>query len=447
MPYILFSPIGGTDPISNERDGSMLHICRKYRPDHVVLYLSKEMVERQHKDDRYRECIQRLAQSRGFSTEIESVERPELSEVQLYDFFLEEFRPLLCELHQRFPDHELVLNVASGTPAMKSALNLLAFLLPFPVTPVQVSTPVKAQNPRLEPRQEYDTDLYWEFNLDQDESTYVDRCSVVRHENLNAQLQLEVISAHLQSYDYAAALDVAGRARSFLTDRAYDLLQAAKARIELDWDAIKPEAKRELGLLGSNKRRINLAEYLLWLQMKQKRGDLADFLRGLTPALFELLLIAVEERSGYPLSRYCDVYNRLNPVDLGQDETGVELLTILESDRKMPDYPVFLTSAYYCTVITARCMDRPWAAPLLELRNVEKGIRNIAAHTITKVTEKKIRDYLSDLSLSSQGIVKLLQKAVQTLNDDASAPSEKLPVNWGAYDAMNRNIEQAIAGG
>lgn len=28
MKKILFSPIGGTDPISNFRDGAMLHICR-----------------------------------------------------------------------------------------------------------------------------------------------------------------------------------------------------------------------------------------------------------------------------------------------------------------------------------------------------------------------------------------------------------------------------------
>ena len=29
MDRILFSPIGGTDPISNCRDGAMLHICRR----------------------------------------------------------------------------------------------------------------------------------------------------------------------------------------------------------------------------------------------------------------------------------------------------------------------------------------------------------------------------------------------------------------------------------
>ena len=41
---ILFSPVGGTDPIKYCSDGSMLHICRHYQPDEVVLYLSKEMI-------------------------------------------------------------------------------------------------------------------------------------------------------------------------------------------------------------------------------------------------------------------------------------------------------------------------------------------------------------------------------------------------------------------
>ena len=41
----LFSPIGNTDPIKYLYDGSMLHICRYYKPDVVYLYLSKEMAE------------------------------------------------------------------------------------------------------------------------------------------------------------------------------------------------------------------------------------------------------------------------------------------------------------------------------------------------------------------------------------------------------------------
>ena len=48
---ILFSPVGGTDPISNYHDGALLHICRFYKPDTVYLYLSGEIVEYHNKDN------------------------------------------------------------------------------------------------------------------------------------------------------------------------------------------------------------------------------------------------------------------------------------------------------------------------------------------------------------------------------------------------------------
>ena len=59
---ILFSPVGGTDPISttNCYDGALLHISRVYRPDKIVMYMSKEMLDYQKEDDRYRYCLKRL---------------------------------------------------------------------------------------------------------------------------------------------------------------------------------------------------------------------------------------------------------------------------------------------------------------------------------------------------------------------------------------------------
>lgn len=64
---ILFSPVGGTDPIAmaNCQDGSLLHICRVYRPSKVILYMSKEILENQAKDDRYRYCLNQLAKKQN----------------------------------------------------------------------------------------------------------------------------------------------------------------------------------------------------------------------------------------------------------------------------------------------------------------------------------------------------------------------------------------------
>ena len=57
---ILFSPVGGHDPIANFRDGAVLHICRVYKPERVYLYLSHEMLERSRMDDRYRRSLEKL---------------------------------------------------------------------------------------------------------------------------------------------------------------------------------------------------------------------------------------------------------------------------------------------------------------------------------------------------------------------------------------------------
>lgn len=439
MRCILFSPIGGTDPIANERDGSMLHICRKYHPECVMLYLSKEMAERHHRDDRYCGSLRRLADREGFSPEILVEEREELSEVQIYDVFFREFRPLLLDLHSRFPEHRLILNAASGTPAMKSALYLLAAFLPFPVLPVQTATPVRAQNPRLEPHMEYDVDLYWECDLDNED--YVDRCRECQYENLNAQLQKESILAHLCAYDYSAALRAAEGIRSLLGPRAYGLLEAAKARVELNWRSIKPEWRAELGLSGSAQSRIDLAEYLIWLQMKQQRKDLADFLRGLTPGLYELLRLAVEEKAGYPVSMYCDSAGRFCRDRMAESDAGRNLTALLEpADRNLDK--TYLSSRHYIKILETQAASEPWVQPLLRLRKIEEMVRNKAAHTIAPVDEKWLQE---KGHISSQEIVKLLQEAVLLLNQNSGKPlMTKLVVDWGAYHVMNQKIKQAL---
>lgn len=137
---ILFSPLGGTDPISNFSDGSMLHICRVYKPDVVFLYLSKEMCEFHKKDDRYLYCIRKLSELIDHKFEVKLIERPELENVYEFDFFYKEFESLLREIHRQY-DGEILLNVSSGTPAMKNALNILSELMGIRLSPIQVVTP------------------------------------------------------------------------------------------------------------------------------------------------------------------------------------------------------------------------------------------------------------------------------------------------------------------
>ena len=207
---ILFSPVGGTDPIKYQRDGSLIHICRVYQPDVVYLYLSHEMLERSRQDDRYCYTIEQLGRKINHKFEIHLIEKEELVDAQKYDIFYRDFRNEIIKIEQKMEkEDELILNMASGTPAMKSALMVMATLAEYRFRVIQVSSPKKKSNEEFEEREEYDVELNWEYDLDNEEESFENRCEEVQCFNLMHLLKVETIKKHLQAYDYPAALSIA----------------------------------------------------------------------------------------------------------------------------------------------------------------------------------------------------------------------------------------------
>lgn len=140
----LFSPVGNTDPIKYFRDGSMLHICRFYKPDYVYLYMSKEILKFHRDDDRFVKSIEFLGEMLQHKFEVYLIEKEDLVDVQDYDFFYQEFGKEIEKIRKRMnPEDELILNMASGTPAMKSALNVITTVAEFKFKAIQVTSPKK----------------------------------------------------------------------------------------------------------------------------------------------------------------------------------------------------------------------------------------------------------------------------------------------------------------
>ena len=82
---ILYSAVGMTDPISNFRDGSLLHICRIYKPDKVYILMSREVVKYHNEDNRYIYCLEKLSEKINHPFEIVKIQKDDLVEVQNYD--------------------------------------------------------------------------------------------------------------------------------------------------------------------------------------------------------------------------------------------------------------------------------------------------------------------------------------------------------------------------
>lgn len=223
----LFSPVGNTDPIKYFRDGSLLHICRHYKPDVVYLYMSKEMLENHKKDNRYVKALELLGEKIQHTFEIHIIGNSEMVEVQQYDVFYNEFRKIIQKIEAEKEKKDLLLvNMASGTPAMKSALVVMATLAEYRFLPIQVSSPKKKSNLEYEERADYDTKT--NFELDEDnEDGEENRCEEVKCMNLMLLLKKDMIKKHLLSYNYQAALEVGKSIREDLTPVIYRWLEAA----------------------------------------------------------------------------------------------------------------------------------------------------------------------------------------------------------------------------
>ena len=345
----LFSPIGNTDPIKYLRDGSMLHIARVYKPDVVIMYLSKEMLENHEKDNRYAETLKLLGEKLGHTFKVKIISREDLTDVQEYDSFYHEFHDIIADIEQKMDeDDRLLVNMASGTPAMKSALVVMATLAEYRFTPIQVSTPQKKSNSEYEDRDEYDVEMNWELDEDNEEG-FTNRCTEVKCGNLITLLKQDMIKKHLLAYDYHAAYEVGKEIGSDIGEDKLALLELADARMKLNLSRVnKIKIKYGYDFLPvkeSNKEKM--FEYALGLKVKVLREEYADFVRGITPLVVDMFEMIVKKYCGITIKDYC-YYDKKNIMKWDQKKLqGTVALKALEDEygefKYGPVYSVHLT--------------------------------------------------------------------------------------------------------
>lgn len=319
---ILFTPVGGTDPISstNCRDGSMLHICRVYQPDKVIMYMSKEMLEFQEQDDRYRYCLDRLGNLQNRRMQYEIIERKNLVSVHEFDYYYQDFREIIQKICQQMDETDtLLLNVSSGTPAMKSGLLVLLTLGEFPAKAIQVATPERKINEHV--HKSYDVQVLWELDEDNEEG-FENRCKEVQCPTLSKIKKEEIIKKHISVYDYAAALDVA-EALPEEDTRAYkDLIYMASRRILLDFSGVDQMIKQTgyqcLPVRSSSERKY--FEYALNIGIKLKKEEYADFIRAITPLIVDLFEIVLKKQCKISVDDYCVSYKKKGGVLYGSGQ-------------------------------------------------------------------------------------------------------------------------------
>lgn len=441
---VLFSPIGETDPIKNDRDGSMLHICRVYKPDVVYLYLSKEMVEHSNEDDRYRYAIEQLGQALNHHFEIHTIERPDLDTPHEYDYFYYDFRNIIIDIEKTMgKGDELLLNMASGTPAMKSALMVMATLEEYRFRVVQVESPLHMSNHRSDI---YDVKERWEKNQD-NFSSYKNRCFEEKSLHLTRLLGIQTVIKHLRAYDYPAALSIAKDLSPKLETDVLNEIEAANERIKLNWTKVEkligthqmnqwfPVEKQA----GEDEQK--LFEYALVMKIKVKKEEYADFLRGITPLvtdLFELILKrnALIDINGCCKTRESDGIRIWDKAKMEQPENS-RIKEVLDKWFKRQGRGAFkagqpvYAGSLEPLIVTFCSKDKELVNKVMEIANVAGTVRNMAAHEIISVTDDWFR---KNTKKSAEEIMDLIKYLVKKSGIDSSKGA------WSSYDQMNTAI-------
>ncbi len=439
---ILFSPVGGTDPVSNSNghDGALIHCCRVYKPDEVYMYMSKYALDMESEDNRYTYCLTKLNELIGKPLNYKMIERPDLVEVQEFDFFYDDFKAEIQKILRTMSEGDiLLLNTSSGTPAMKSALVVLATLGDIDGRLIQVTTPDRAINKH--DHDNYDVQFLWEYNPDNSDE-FVNRCKDISCPSIVRLKNEELIRQFLDSYDYSAALNAAQNMNSEDTKNYIHLLEFANYRSQLDYTSMSKvvemsEVKAMLPVLTSKYR--NTVEYALSLFIKAKQGNYADFLRGLTPLILELFILALEKQYGFNARDYCfkDKYSggyRWDMKKLKSNTQTSEWVDIWNNEFPNGFREGFIVSRDLLFIIRKKCNSLIVEKSEL-LREVEENARNSAAHEIGMVTADTIRKMTGHSYSEIIGAIKSMFKFADVVADESK---------WDSYEHMNEAIIQKI---
>ena len=451
---VLFSPVGGTDPISenNYYDGSLLHICRWHKPDEVYIYLSQEILNNENKDHRMVRALKLLQEKIQHSFEIHVIERPDLDNPQDFNYFFKDFRDELLNISKFLnKGDKLLLNVASGTPAMKGALNALSVFGEVKSRCIQVTNPARKMGVHTH-SEVYDLDDLWSKDPDNNDDA-INRSVEIHCPNFISIKDEETMRNFIDKFDYHAALDIAEKLPDDRKNKVYDYIKLACERADFNIESAQ-ELSEKLGydlFPVKDESMKQIFEYFLISDLKLRKKEYADFVRSITPMILDIF-IKITSKALYPIE---DLFEEQElRVKLGSHETEVkkvwnidkleeladqssnnipnQILTILQGAKSYTN-DIYSSQLF----ILLRQNQEKIASIFYELKQIREKVermRNISAHQMVQLNEEKVRELTG---LAPKTILSSIKKAICFAGG--------LELNsriWFSYEDMNRYIIQ-----
>lgn len=368
MGKVLISPISTNDPVGKKylninnfewRDGPMLHIARHYQVEKIYLLFTSEMEER-------KKCVKEHLDYLFKTLKINPTiiyEKIECHDASDFEFF-----KIFSEINKRIidanPGCEFLANISSGTPQMIASMCLDVITHGRNIKLIQVKSPNERsnnQNSCCEPQN----------NADYDNGA-PSRCVEPKLSLFYDSVFVSRLKAYVSAYQYSRALDLIENTlneseskylkllcsigESFLQ---LDYLQMSKICKEINFPV--PEVKDEKITL------IYMA--LKALEITYKNRQYTDFIVRITPIIFETGKILIKE--------WIKEYTYEKNGKLFYNETNKYF--------------------YFFNIIDIYEKHRPTETDdminlMQTLRDIERELRNLVAHNLTKITEEDCKN-------------------------------------------------------
>ncbi len=402
---ILFSPVGKADPLTMLGDGPMLHLVRHFQPDKVILFLSPRMVQYDNKYGNYKRAIELLSNELGRAIpEIEYI-YSEIEEAHKYDLYIDKFEEILAQLNEDESVTEIIVNLSSGTPAMGQALLVIHALGRLKLRALQVSTPAKDMNKEGDRLDQEDVDLETLWDLyKEDKHSGNPRWFDVESANLNDLLLRDNIRTLVEKCDYVGASQLAAQSKT-ISQEAKKLIDGCVARMNFDNSAA---ADAFSGTDFPYDQGQLLREQLWNLEVYLEREQWADYLRAMTPALFETYHEYIKNNLQLPDKAW--LKSEKDKIT-GKAEYWLDPIKISENEdlkRIFDEIPFFdvnkhirASSFYFSKLVEGLASndESDSVEKLHALRELEEKARNPLAHSICRITKEKFENAAGDKSL------------------------------------------------
>ncbi|WP_297277686.1 hypothetical protein [uncultured Brachyspira sp.] len=315
--YVLFTPVGGNDPVGDEyykddmieeikkklsegkisqdksdelikyieskrskepifMEGAILHIVRHYKPECVVLLFTNSKEEVDEKYDILKDNIQKLSKD----CEIIKIEDFDKDYIHDWKHTIDDFNGKLESIPQKYKEHKILINITSSTPQINFKLCLEA-LNNDKLIPVQVLVSLDDLHTGEKNVKREVCKIYEEYE------EIVIRCvepdiHSIRKPKIKSQLHSLISTGDVDKngkYNYHTAYNLLKNDKH-IKKALMNEIEKARDRVNLNYENdIKEYKLKEMN---------RFREYYFVMKIKQIKKDLSDFILRITPFITEL---------------------------------------------------------------------------------------------------------------------------------------------------------------